>query len=75
METKLKRISEISRQNLKEVFTSIFHLISKEMLRNCHDEMEKDKAAGIDGVTKEMYDVNLDKNLEELVKALKNKSY
>lgn len=45
------------------------------MLRNCHDEMDKDKAAGIDGATKEIYDENLDKNLEELVKALKNKSY
>jgi len=75
METKLKRISEISQKNPKEVFTSIGHLINKEMLEICHKEMDKNKAAGIDGVRKGMYEENLDENLERLVKALKNKSY
>lgn len=75
METKLKRISEISQKNPKEVFTSIGHLINKELLEICHREMDKNKAAGIDGVSKEMYEENLDENLVKLVKALKNKSY
>lgn len=75
METKLKRISEISQNNPKEVFTSIGHLINKEMLEICHIEMDKYKAAGIDGVSKVMYEENLDGNLERLVRALKNKSY
>lgn len=75
METKLRRISEISHENPKEVFTSIGHLINKEMLENCHREMDKNKAAGIDGVSKEMYGENLDENLERLVKALKHKTY
>ena len=75
METKLKRISEISQKNPKEVFTSIGHLINKEMLEICHREMDKNKAVGIDGVSKEMYEENLDENLERLVKGLKNKSY
>lgn len=79
METKLKRISEKSQKNPKEVFTSIGHLINKEMLEICHKEMDKNKAAGIDGVRKGMYeenlDENLDENLERLVKAVKNKSY
>ena len=75
METKLKRISEISQENPKEVFTSIGHLINKEMLENCHSEMEKNKAVGIDGVSKDLYNVNLDNNLERLVDRLKNKSY
>ncbi len=43
METKLKRISEISRKNPKEVFTSIGHLINKEMLEICHKEMDRNK--------------------------------
>lgn len=30
METKLKRISEISQENPKEVFTSIGHLINED---------------------------------------------
>lgn len=75
VETKLKRISEISQKNPKEVFTSSGHLINKEMLEICHREMDKNKAVGIDGVSKEMYEENLDENLERLVKALKNKLY
>lgn len=75
METKLKRISETSQKNPKEVFTSIGHLVNKEMLEICHKEMDKNKAVGIDGVSKEMYEESLDENLERLVKALKNKSY
>lgn len=75
METKLKRISEISQENPKEVFTSIGHLINEELLKQCHKEMDKNKAAGIDGVNKDMYEENLDANLEKLVKALKQKSY
>lgn len=75
METKLKRISEISQENPKEVFTSIGHLINEEMLKQCHKEMDKNKAAGIDGVNKDMYEESLDANLERLVKALKQKSY
>ena len=35
------------------VFTSIAHLINKELLKSCHESMDKDKAVGIDGVTKE----------------------
>ena len=75
METKLERISQLSRKNPDMVFTSIGHLIDKELLKRCHEEMEKDKAVGIDGVTKEEYGKNLDENLENLVGRLKRKSY
>lgn len=37
------------------VFTSLGHLINKEMLENCHVQMDGTKAVGIDGVTKEEY--------------------
>ena len=37
------------------VFTSIGHLINKEMLKSCHEAMDEEKAVGIDGVTKEEY--------------------
>ncbi len=75
METKLARISQLSSENPKMVFTSIGHLINKEMLKECHKEMDGDKAVGIDGVTKEEYGRNLDENLERLVERLKKKSY
>ena len=52
METKLERISQLSKENPNMVFTSIGHLINKEMLKKCHETMQKDKATGIDGKTR-----------------------
>ena len=47
------------------VFTSVGHLLNREMLKDCHEKMDGDKAVGIDGVTKEEYGRNLEENLEE----------
>ena len=44
METKLERISQLSRENPNMVFTSIGHLINKEMLKSCHEAMDEEKA-------------------------------
>jgi len=75
METKLARISQLSSENPEMVFTSIGHFINKEMLKGCHENMDGEKAVGIDGVTKEEYGKNLDENLENLVGRLKRKAY
>ena len=44
METKLARISQLSRENPDMVFTSLGHLINKEMLKSCHAQMDGTKA-------------------------------
>ena len=75
METKLERISQMSQENPDMVFTSIGHLINKEMLKDCHEKMDGSKAVGIDGMNKEEYSRNLEENLEKLVERLKKKSY
>ena len=75
MGTKLERIAELSKENPEMVFTSIGHLINKEMLMDCHRKMDGNKAVGIDGVTKEEYEKNLDANLDDLVLRLKRHSY
>ena len=75
METKLERIAQLSTEKPDMVFTSIGHLINKEMLRDCHRKMDKDKAVGIDGITKDDYDRNLEENLDRLVARLANHSY
>lgn len=75
METKLARISQLSAENPQLVFTSLYHLINVEMLKECHTEMDGDKAVGIDGVTKEEYSKDLDDNLQKLVDRLKRKAY
>lgn len=75
METKLARISQLSKNNPQMVFTSIGHLINEEMLKDCHEKMDGNKAVGLDGITKEEYGRNLEQNLHELVNRLRNKSY
>lgn len=75
METKLARISQLATENPEMVFTSVGHLINKDLLRKCHESMDGDKAVGTDGVTKEEYGRKLEENLEALVNRLKQKSY
>ena len=50
METKLARISQLSKENPDMVFTSLGHLINKEMLKSCHTQMDGTKAVGIMGL-------------------------
>lgn len=75
METKLARISQLATENPEMVFTSVGHLINKDLLRKCHESMDGDKAVGTDGITKEEYGGKLEENLEALVNRLKQKSY
>ena len=75
METKLERITQLSKRNPDMVFTSIGHLINIEMLKDCHAKMDKDKAVGIDGITKDEYSRKLDENLADLMNRMKRKAY
>ena len=75
MVTKLARIAQLSYENPDMEFTSIGHLINKQMLRRCHEEMDGDKAVGIDGVTKEEYGSMLEKNLDDLTGRMRRKAY
>jgi len=75
MATKLDRISELSASNPKMVFTSLYHLINADLLRECHADLDGDKATGVDNVTKAEYEANLEDNLYDLVERLKRKNY
>lgn len=75
MDTRLARISQLSKENPTMVFTSIGHLIDKRLLMQCHAKMDGEKAVGIDGITKEEYGKNLDENLNELIARLKKHAY
>ena len=49
METKLARISQLSKENPDMVFTSLGHLINKEMLQSCHLQIILQPQAGKTG--------------------------
>lgn len=75
METKLERIAQIAKSNPKERFTSLIHLINKETLMQCHEEMNGRKASGVDEVTKAEYEENLEANVEDLIAIMKRQAY
>ena len=75
METKLARITQIAKEKPKEIFTSIYHFLNKDMLMLCHKELDGKKATGLDGMTKEEYEEDLERNIEQLEKELQRMSY
>lgn len=75
METKLKRIAKLSRENPKMKFNGFMPHFNKENLKRCFEELDGKKATGADGVTKEEYAKELDSNLENLVGRMKSMSY
>lgn len=75
MTTKIARINQIAKERPKEVFTSIYHLINYELLKECYEELDGNKATGLDKMTKEKYRFNLEENLNNLVNKLKTMSY
>ena len=75
VETKLQRIAEKARKEQNCQFTSLFHLMDKELLRGCFEGLRKNAASGIDRVTKEEYEKDLEANLTRLVERLHRMSY
>jgi len=75
LSTKLARIAELAQQEPRIKFTSLAHLLDVELLTICHAELKRDKAPGIDEVTKQEYEGRLSENLDSLVQRLKTKSY
>lgn len=54
---------------------NIASYINKETLMASHKQMDRNKAKGIDGVSKDEYAKNLEENIENLVKRMKSGSY
>ena len=75
MATDLNRIREMSAQNPKMVFTSLYHLINYDLLLQCFKELDGSKASGVDRMTKNEYAVDLEENLNDLVARLKRHYY
>lgn len=75
MKTKLESLTLRARRNPKCKFTSLSHLLTEDFLKECFWDLKRDKASGIDGVSVEEYEGNLEENLKDLVKRLKAKKY
>jgi RNA-directed DNA polymerase len=62
----LGRIRQAAKQGKKEKFTTLFHHISVELLRLSFFEIKKDAAPGVDGVTWQDYESDLDRKIDDL---------
>src|ERR1700675_2316568 len=71
----LSRIAELARQDAGRKFYSIAHLLTKEALWEPFDNLRKDAAAGVDGVTYADYEEHLVENLFKLHEKLTSKTY
>ena len=75
VETKLQRIAKKARRDPAVRFTSLFHLMNKEMLRGCFKALKGNRASGIDRITKEQYAEKLMENLDDLIGRLHRMAY
>ena len=62
----LGRVREAARQRKAEKFTTLFHHLSIPMLRTAFYELKREAAPGVDGLTWEDYEADLDRRIEDL---------
>src|SRR3989338_4502216 len=75
MQAMLNLIAAKAAQEKKLKFTSLVHLINVDNLKLCFSELKKNKAAGIDAMTVEEYEENLNERLKSLIERMKSKRY
>ena len=73
--TSLRAIAMKAVQEKEHRFGGLYQLLNEANLRECFDQLRKEAAPGVDGVTYEAYAENLEANIRDLVQRLKNKSY
>ena len=62
----LERIRKTAKERKKEKFTALLHHISPELLAEAFGDLKADAAVGVDGLTCEAYEPNLEANLADL---------
>jgi RNA-directed DNA polymerase len=62
----LERIRQAAKERKKERFTTLLHHVSIEQLKEAFFQLEKNAAAGVDGLTWKDYEADLERKLEEL---------
>jgi group II intron reverse transcriptase/maturase len=62
----LARVRQAARQRKKEKFTALFHHLSLPMLRTAFFALKREAAPGVDGLTWQDYEADLDRRIEDL---------
>jgi len=69
------RISLRTSKDTSCLFNNLLHHINVETLKEAYNAMDKNKALGVDKISKEAYGKNLETNLENLYIKIRNGSY
>jgi RNA-directed DNA polymerase len=74
LSTRFQRIAEQAADKAK-VFTTLAHLLDRELLWEAFGQLREEAAPGIDGQTAAEYAVELDRHLKELHERLRSQQY
>lgn len=73
--TSLQAIANRAKESKHHRFRNLYQEINAELLMECWQDLRKDAASGVDGLTAEQYAVNLEGNIAELAERVKAKRY
>jgi group II intron reverse transcriptase/maturase len=73
--TKQERIAALAKQSPQMAFTSLAYLMDIDWLKESYRRTRKDGAVGVDGVTAEEYEQDLEDNLQRLLDCAKSGTY
>ena len=71
----LDRVRKIARLRKKEKFTALLHHVSVDLLREAFRALKRRAAPGVDGVTWQDYEADLERNLQALHQRVHRGSY
>jgi RNA-directed DNA polymerase len=75
VQTSLRGIAKKAQEQKKHRFGNLYELLNEEFLLDCWRYIRKDAAYGVDQISAEEYEENLEENIRQLEERLKRKSY
>jgi RNA-directed DNA polymerase len=75
VQTSLRGIAKKAQEQKKHRFGNLYEMLNEEFLLDSWRYIRKDAAYGVDQVSAEEYEENLEENIRQLVERLKRKSY
>jgi group II intron reverse transcriptase/maturase len=75
MSPELLKVTERAKRDPNMRFFSLAHLLDEQALGRAYDRIRKDAAVGVDGVTKEQYGQELERNLCDLHEQMRSMRY
>lgn len=74
-QTSLRGIASKAKARAKHRFQDLYRLLNAQFLMDCWKDLNKEAASGVDKVTAEAYQEDLEANIHNLAKRLKDKRY